>query len=963
MTGRMQKNEHANAEILGVVILIGIFAIMAGIISATTLASPAPVKVPAASIEITNSSEASLRFAHNGGDPIPLESLFVLRTKADGSSDPLLPAAGWLGITDRPTVENGFVNAAISNTYAAITLIWQPSTGGSSVIASWDPSGIYGPLGPPGLGGNSTSGAPNVPHIQPTISPMPVAWSSENEVTANFTPYDGSVVPAGEWFTFDDRSTGDITLWSWNFGDGTTFEGTTPGEHVPHRYEYRGSYLATLTVSNPGTGAYNTVTHAIKVEPGYGEIPPVDFIIAPRSTGNRELTVTCTATTSSAINATAWQWETIDGVNGTTTPFGPFYGDLMHASSRSQDFTFLNLAGSINNTCSIKFTVWSPYLVDPITVTKTVTVGPPLKASFMPNVTVGIATFPIRFIDTSAGVVETWLWDFGDGTPTSNVQHPDHVFTVPGNYTVTLTITGFDQTLPGTPPGTHIVTDTTTRTIGVEDPVKADFTANRTEGQPPFTVQFNDTSTGDPTNWTWSFGDGGTSNLRNPIHTYTTEGSFTVGLVAEKLDPDSADPMVKLHYINVGPPVVVAFNATPTSGLVPLSVQFTDLSSGNPDNWTWSFGDGMTSHERNPLHVYSNVGSYDVTLTAANPYRNGTLKKTECVDVLDQVIANFTGTPLQVPVNRPVSLTDLSTGSPTIWSWDFGDGQTSTEQSPSHSYARAGTYTVTLNASHAYSANTKTQTAYVNVFFPATAGFYATPLEVQAPNTVTFTDTSTGIPDTWRWEFGDGTTSTAQNPPPHLYTGARNYRVNLTVWNSQWPDLTSTTSTTIRAYAPLVASFTADMVAGAAPLWVNFTDTSTGNPYSWTWVFGDTTPNSGGQNVMHKYDTPGNYTVTLVVRNPTGSSTTSRNIMVFGPPVAAFVGTPRTVNRDVNVRFTDLSTNSPTTWVWDFGDGATSNVQNPVHAYNKKGWYDVKLTAGNSAGQNSITIANYIQVT
>ncbi|MEN6343617.1 MAG: PKD domain-containing protein [Methanospirillum sp.] len=640
MTGRTQRNENANAEILGVVILIGIFAITAGIISATTLSSPAPVKVPAASIEIKNSSETSLRFAHNGGDPLALESLFVLRTNADGSSDPLLPAADWLDITDRPAVENGYVKDAIDNPYAAITLIWQPPDGGSSVIASWDPDGIL-----PGLGGGSVSGAPYVPRTQPTITQMPMAWSSADALTANFTPFNGAPpVQAGDPCWFEDRSSGLISHWSWNFGDGTTLEATA--SDVPpdqsyvfnHPYAYEGTYSVTLTVSNETTGARDTAMHTIVVTPRLGDVSPIDFTLN-RSSGNRELTVACTAflVPPSTINVTAWQWETTDGISGNTTLVGPFYGDLMHASSRSQDFTFLNRDGIINyNNCTIKFTAWSPYLANPITVTKTITVGLPLKASFMPNVTVGVATFPIRFIDTSTGVVDTWLWDFGDGTPTSDVQHPDHVFTVPGNYTVTLTIIGYDQTDPGIPPGTHNVTDTTWRTITVEAPVVADFTVkdNITGGQPPFTVQFYDNSTGNPTNWTWSFGDGAISHDRNPVHTYTTEGSFTVGLIAEKFDPDTYDSEVKLSYISVGSPVVVAFNANSTSGLAPLSVQFTDLSSGNPINWTWDFGDGQTSHERNPVHVYPTVGSYSVTLTAANSYRSGTLTKVAYINVL-----------------------------------------------------------------------------------------------------------------------------------------------------------------------------------------------------------------------------------------------------------------------------------------------------------------------------------------
>ena len=120
-----------------------------------------------------------------------------------------------------------------------------------------------------------------------------------------------------------------------------------------------------------------------------------------------------------------------------------------------------------------------------------------------------------------------------------------------------------------------------------------------------------------------------------------------------------------------------------------------------------------------------------------------------------------------------------------------------------------------------------------------------------------------------------------RNPPSHVYTVAKDYRVNLTVWNSQWPDLTSTATATVRVYDVPVASFTADRVTGQAPLPVNFTDTSTGNPYSWLWNFGDGTTSSARNPPTHTYSAPGNYTVMLRVKNPAGSSTTTRVITVL----------------------------------------------------------------------------------
>ncbi|MDD4484457.1 MAG: PKD domain-containing protein [Methanoregula sp.] len=177
---------------------------------------------------------------------------------------------------------------------------------------------------------------------------------------------------------------------------------------------------------------------------------------------------------------------------------------------------------------------------------------------------------------------------------------------------------------------------------------------------------------------------------------------------------------------------------------------------------------------------------------------------------------------------------------------------------------------------------------------------------------------------------------------------------------------TSTTPTPVPAP---VANFTASPLTGTAPLTVQFTDHSTNSPTSWSWNFGDgNTANSTVQNPLHTYANPGNYTVSLTVANGFGSNTSTRTnyITVTTPaPLAAFTGTPLSGTTPLAVRFTDLSTNSPTSWSWNFGDGNTTNatVQNPVHVYNSVGLYTVSLTAANAIGSNTSTRINYVNVT
>ena len=174
MTTRRIRNENANAEILGVVILIGIFAVTAGIISATTLSSPQPVKVPAASIEISNASPGLIRIAHIGGDPLDVNQLVLRGTNANGTSEYIDGSTDfstlktWLNLpSSKNALDNGY-SQVINKSLTALVLTWKGDGGGESVVASWDPSGLYGPLGPAELGGGAIPGTP-----ERTANPAP----------------------------------------------------------------------------------------------------------------------------------------------------------------------------------------------------------------------------------------------------------------------------------------------------------------------------------------------------------------------------------------------------------------------------------------------------------------------------------------------------------------------------------------------------------------------------------------------------------------------------------------------------------------------------------------------------------------------------------------------------------------------------------------------------------------------
>jgi PKD repeat protein len=410
---------------------------------------------------------------------------------------------------------------------------------------------------------------------------------------------------------------------------------------------------------------------------------------------------------------------------------------------------------------------------------------------------------------------------------------------------------------------------------------------------------------------------------------------------------------------------VAKFSATPLSGASPLSVTFTDASTGSITGWQWDFGDSTTSAVQNPTHVYAATGTYTVKVTVTGPGGTNTSTHVNYI-VVNPVapVANFSATPLSGTAPLSVTFADSSTGSITGWQWDFGDTATSTLQNPVHVYTAAGSYTVKLTVTGPAGTNTRTQTSYlvVNPAAPV-ASFTAIPLSGASPLSVTFTDSSTGSITDWLWDFGDTATSTLQNPV-HVYAAAGFYTVKLTVTGPGGTNTKTQTSYIVVNPPAPAANFTATPLTGTSPLSVTFTDGSTGSITGWRWDFGDTAT-STSQNPVHVYAAAGTYTVRLTVTGPGGTNTKTQTGYIVvnpAPPVANFSAAPVSGRVPLSVTFTDSSTGSITSRMWDFGDTATSTSQNPVHVYAAAGSYTVKLTVTGPGGTDTKTQTSYIVV-
>jgi PKD repeat protein len=167
----------------------------------------------------------------------------------------------------------------------------------------------------------------------------------------------------------------------------------------------------------------------------------------------------------------------------------------------------------------------------------------------------------------------------------------------------------------------------------------ANFTADPRTGEAPLSVQFTDTSTGDPTAWTWDFGDQSSASYdQHPAHAYTAPGSYTVTLTVTGTVSTDTNTIVRSNYITVTPTLLQAdFTAQPRLGLAPLAVQFTDQSQGDVLTHTWRFGDDTTSLTRHPTHTYSVTGRYTVTLIAENAYGSDTVMRSSYIHVVDVI--------------------------------------------------------------------------------------------------------------------------------------------------------------------------------------------------------------------------------------------------------------------------------------------------------------------------------------
>ncbi|MCB9448084.1 MAG: PKD domain-containing protein [Flavobacteriales bacterium] len=510
------------------------------------------------------------------------------------------------------------------------------------------------------------------------------------------------------------------------------------------------------------------------------------------------------------------------------------------------------------------------------------------------------------------------------------------------------------------------------------------------------TVNFTDQSTAGSkttiTSWSWDFGDGSTDGVQNPSHAYPTGGTYKVTLTITGMDADSNvcdrsyDRYITLKGCGNDCHVKAGFYERDSC----LTAKFHDVSDAGWGStitaWSWDFGDGTTSSDQNPEHLYGAGGTYTVCLTVTGLNKDSS----ECTRLYCRqvTVEDCSNAPCHIKpyfksFNDTTCLTVNFFGSAnaapgttiTGWLWDFGDGTTSTSQNPVHVFANPGVYnnvclTVTAVGGNGSQCD-QTYCGRVEVRDCGTNMCYIRPGfgERDSCLTVRFRDYSSTAKGTvitdWSWDFGDGTTSADQNPE-HVYATEGTYDVclTLTAMDRDSAQCTRTYCKQVKvrdcSNAPCHVKPHFKYEKDTTCLTVNFMGDAEVVPGTtitgWSWDFGDGST-SNSQNPSHTYANAGVYnSVCLTVTAIGGDSSVCEQTYCRRVEVRDNCSNddcyirPSFCMRDscMTVSFHDNSgTRNGTTitgWSWDFGDGSTSTDQHPDYTYATEGTYNVCLT-------------------
>ena len=516
--------------------------------------------------------------------------------------------------------------------------------------------------------------------------------------------------------------------------------------------------------------------------------------------------------------------------------------------------------------------------------------------------------------------------------------------------------------------------------------VQADFEADTLKGCDILAgVEFTDLSTGNITQWDWDFGNGNVSSIQNPITNFTQAGVFDVQLIVS--DGVNSDTLIKSAYIELFDGPTSNYTVDTTNGCPPLDVRFLSSSTQGDSpitEWIWDYGDGSpTVNNADNIHTYTSQGNFPTSLIVVDSEGCKNSKNGSTISIQAGPVTNFTSNGIASTCQLPlvvnfINLTSNHAANVT-YKWDFGDGTFSTQRNPTKTYTALGAYDVKLVASNGLCSDSITIAGFAEIgetnasFSLAKKELCYKVKEYEQPDmtilrdtitdTLKITNLSTGG-DEFEWDFGDGNTSTEENPI-HFYADTGRYDVKLTVSSG----VNCLDDTIISIYVQSVhASFTTPTPAHSCVVPVSFDYTgvvTSKNAVSWSWHF-QTDSTATIENVkdpIFVQTVNGLYNDTLIVTSAYGCKDTvftdqgSRDTRFPGIEIVADTVLSGCSPWSLNFESNPVSGMGsppaafPLDWAWDFGNGEMSTDTFPdTQTYVKDTIYEVKLVITDSSG-------------
>jgi gliding motility-associated-like protein len=571
-----------------------------------------------------------------------------------------------------------------------------------------------------------------------------------------------------------------------------------------------------------------------------------------------------------------------------------------------------------------------------------------LNADFSVTNTTGCTPFTVQFKDISTGSPTSWFWDFGDGQ-TSSLQNPAITYTTSGSFSVRLIIkTATEQDY-----------EEKDNYINVSFTPDVDFfVVGGDSGCVNLQASFQDNSDmhGAPVkSWLWDFGDGGTSSLQNPSHTYTAESKYDVSLTIQTTQGCSATRIIN-NAVMAGDKPDPAFSASPLDGCASTFRDFKN-KSGKASAYLWDFGDNGTSDDKNPHHHYRDTGWFDVKLLVSE---NGCIDSTEIKSYIhvSGAVAKFNPA-INCADRFTVDFRDNSKNE-TSRLWHFGDGQTSVNKAVTYTYAASGIYYVELDVTGTSCNDTAYDTLHIKATTPQVEILPAKNVYCRNDSlSFVVTNFDSIVTRSFAWNSGDGFESDFGknldtigfvyrkngNFQPAVYIKDDHFCIDTTFYNGK-----------LAINAP-TADFNAN-ATGCTNAPVNFKDASiSGNnaPIAqWLWSYGDgSTANTSGP-LNYTYSFPVVYNAMLTVTDVNGcTDTITHPVQIFDAPVVdAGADTFACANTNLT-----LNPNGADSYVWLANtDLSCTNCTNPVATPQQSTTYFVTGTTGGCSASDSVKI-------